>query len=68
MQLQLDTSLALLHEGLLDGLTICASCIMGIGLPAEEIFAKWLDKHGDEELTPRALPTVQPTIGDNERL
>ncbi len=68
MQLQLDTSLALMHEGMLDGLTICASCIMGIGLHAEELFAKWLDKHGAEELAPRSQTTLQTVIGDNERL
>ncbi|MBR4222758.1 MAG: hypothetical protein IKR81_16485 [Victivallales bacterium] len=68
MQLQLDTSLALMHEGMLDGLTICASCIMGIDLRAEELFAKWLDKHGDEELAPRSQTTLQTVIGDNERL
>ena len=68
MQLQLDTSLALMREGLLDGLTICASCIMGLGLHAEEIFANWLGQHGDEELVPPTHTSAALAIGDNERL
>ncbi len=68
MQLQLDTSLTLMHEGLLDGLTICASCIMGIGLHAEDIFAKWLEQHGDETIAPPASTSTIPVIGDNDRL
>ena len=69
MRMQLDTALELLHGGVLEGLTICASCIMDIGLRAEEIFAEWLDRHGDEEFAPHAAPAMpQAAIGDNERL
>ena len=49
------------------GLTICASCIMGLGIEAENIFARWLEKHGDEEI--RCGDSLQDTvIGDNGRL
>ena len=67
MEQQLELALELLHTGEVHGLTICASCIMGIGIKAEEIFGRWLEQHGDEEIkcsgTRRGV-----TVGDNERL
>lgn len=67
MEHQLEVALEMLHSGAVYGLTICASCIMGIGIKAEEIFGRWLEQHGDEEIkcsgTRRGV-----TVGDNERL
>ena len=67
MTYQLDMARELLLSGMVSGLTICASCIMGLGIEAENIFARWLEKHGDEEI--RCGDSLQDTvIGDNERL
>ena len=67
MEYQLDMVLELLHSGQVNGVMICASCIMGVGIHAEEIFAQWLKKHGDEIIS--AQPIVgQKTLADNERL
>ncbi len=67
MEHQLDLALELLHSGVLSGLTICASCIMGLGIRAEEIFARWLEKHGDEEVADTAA-IADVTMGDNDRV
>jgi len=67
MDLQLELALELLHTGTIHGLTICASCVMGLGIKAEETFARWLERHGDEEI--RSGESVgKIVIGDNERL
>lgn len=67
MQMQLDLALELLHAGVVSGLTICASCIMGLGIEAEEMFARWLEKHGEEEVAENIV-TAGVCIGDNDRV
>ena len=67
MEHQLEVALEMLHTGAIDGLTICASCIMGLGIKEEEIFASWLEKHGEEEI--KLSGNVKEVItDDNERL
>ena len=67
MEQQLELALELLHAGMLSGLTICASCIMGLGIRAEEIFARWLEKHGDEEVAD-TISAAGVCVGDNDRV
>ena len=67
MEYQLELAHEFLHSGLIDGITVCASCIMGLGIKTEDIFARWLEQHGEEEI--KLAGTVQVnTVGDNERL
>ena len=67
MEYQLELAHEMLSDGTIYGVTICASCIMGLGIKAEKIFANWLEKHGEEEL--RITENVEvKTVGDNERL
>ena len=67
MEYQLELALELLHTGVICGVTVCASCIMGLGIKAEDIFARWLERHGDEEINSAAIHHAE-TVGDNERL
>ena len=67
MAYQLELAYEMLHTGVIHGITVCASCVMGLGIKAEEIFGNWLEKHGDEEI--KAAEDLQSeVIGDNERL
>lgn len=66
MRLQLDTVLELFREGRIDSVSLCSNCIMDLGLRTEEIFRRWLDRYGDEEVG-TAARAVETTV-DNERL
>ena len=66
MQLQLDMMLKLFREGRLDSVSLCSNCVMGLGIKAEDMFLKWLDLHGEEEVAPRRI--VRDSVADNERL
>ena len=66
MQLQLDTMLKLFREGQLDSVSLCSNCIMGLGIKAEDMFLRWLDRYGEEEIASRKV--VREAAVDNERL
>ncbi len=67
MQIQLDTALDGLRRGTLSGITLCASCLMGLSIKAEDDFRRWLDRYGDEEIEDKAPVPVKAAV-NNERV
>ena len=67
MEYQLELAHEMLMDGTIHGITVCASCIMGLGIKTEDIFARWLEKHGEDEIKVSEPRNVK-NIGDNERL
>ena len=67
MQIQLDTTLDGLRRSTLSGITVCASCLMGLGIKAEDDFRRWLDRYGNEEIEDKAPVPVEAAV-NNERV
>lgn len=67
MKLQLDSTLAEFRAGLLDSISLCASCLMGLGIKAENDFRRWLDKYGDEEVPNQVILPAENAV-NNDRV